>query len=215
MIIALNILLGLLLTPSSTNSINNYLEKQLKDYRKFEYEITSPRNINENKFVLDESREFKVERNYAYMPVNFISKDGIKKKGLITLKVKLFKDVLVSSRKIDRKEPLNYSDFSLVEKEVTSLRVKPIYDIDEISKYRARFSISSETVLGKNMVEQIPDVKHGDRVTAIFNKGIVNISFDAIARTEGVIGDVIKVKTAENKMYKAEVINYQTVKVIE
>ena len=65
------------------------------------------------------------------------------------------------------------------------------------------------------MVEQIPDVKHGDRVTAIFNKGIVNISFDAIARTEGVIGDVIKVKTAENKMYKAEVLNYQTVKVIE
>lgn len=215
MIIAFKILLGLLISLNNNSQVNDYLKNQLKDYSKFEYQITSPKNINNSDYIIDSSREFKLEKNYGYMPVNFISESGSTKQGLITLKMKLFKKVLVTSRKIFRKEILNNSDFFLEEKEVSSLRVEPIYNTNSISKYRARTNISSETILGENMVEEIPDIKSGDRVEAIFKKGVVNINFDAIARNEGVVGDFIKIKNAENVIFRAKILDNKTVKVIE
>ena len=65
------------------------------------------------------------------------------------------------------------------------------------------------------MIEKIPDVKRGTRVNAIFQKGIVNISFTGTARTEGKIGDIIKVKRDDNKIFKAKIINPKQVRIIE
>lgn len=211
----MNLILQILLSVfllSNNNVIDNYLKDHLKDFKRFEYEI--PKNYTEKIFP-DENREFKLEKNYAYMPVNFILNNGEKKQGIVTLKVKLYDDVLVSIRDIKKNEELSISDFQIEEKEITSLRSEPILDFENIDKYRMRISVSSNTVVEKNMIEQIPDIKIGDNLKAVFNKGVVNISFSAVARAEGIIGDIIKIRTDDKKIFKAEIINFNTVKIVE
>ncbi len=215
MILLTQILLSLLLLQSNNSTLDSYLKQHLKDYKKFEYQIISEREISNRKFILDETRKFKVERNYAYVPVNFVLENGDKSQGIITLKVKLYKDVFVVSRRIYKNEELCQADFNVEDKEVSSLRVKPITSIRDINKFKAKFNLSPGTIIGTNMVEIIPDVKIGDNVRAIYSKGIVNISFDAVARTNGVMGDIIKIKNEEKKIFKAKIISYNTVKIIE
>jgi len=212
MILTLKILLGILLFSGSNDTIENYLKKHLSNYKKYEYVITKRSN---DKIILDNEREFKLEKNYAYVPVNFITENGATKQGIITLKVKLFQDVLVSSRNISKDEELNLGDFIVEEKEITSLRTEPILDFKNINKFRARINISSESVIGKNMIEVIPDIKIGDNINAVYNKGIIHISFNAVARSEGMVGDIIKIKTDDKKIFKAEILNFNTVKIVE
>ncbi|MBI1931814.1 MAG: flagellar basal body P-ring formation protein FlgA [Ignavibacteriales bacterium] len=211
----MNLILQILLSVfllSNNNVIDNYLKDHLKDFKRYEYEI--PKNYTEKIFP-DENREFKLEKNYAYMPVNFILNNGEKKQGIVTLKVKLYDDVLVSIRDIKKNEELSISDFQIEEKEITSLRSEPILDFGNIDKYRMRISVSSNTVIETNMIEQIPDIKIGDNLNAVFNKGVVSISFSAVARAEGIIGDIIKIRTDDKKIFKAEIINFNTVKIVE
>lgn len=211
----MNLILQILLSVfllSNNNVIDNYLKDHLKDFKRYEYEI--PKNYTE-KISPDENREFKLEKNYAYMPVNFILNNGEKKQGIVTLKVKLYDDVLVSIRDIKKNEELSISDFQIEEKEITSLRSEPILDFGNIDKYRMRISVSSNTVIETNMIEQIPDIKIGDNLNAVFNKGVVSISFSAVARAEGIIGDIIKIRTDDKKIFKAEIINFNTVKIVE
>jgi hypothetical protein len=115
----MNLILQILLSVfllSNNNVIDNYLKDHLKDFKRYEYEI--PKNYTEKIFP-DENREFKLEKNYAYMPVNFILNNGEKKQGIVTLKVKLYDDVLVSIRDIKKNEELSISDFQIEEKEIT------------------------------------------------------------------------------------------------
>ncbi len=197
------------------SEIDNYLKSKLSNYNRYNYEIVSPKNIELETLKLDDSREFKLESNYAYCPVSFVSENGTSRQGVVTLRVKLYKEVFVASRKIMKNEELNLLDFQLVEKEVSTMRVEPIYDFENNNRYRARMNITPESVLGTNMVEQIPDVQIGDNLNAIYNKGIVNISFRALARTEGIVGDIIKIKTDDKKIFRAQIISFNTVKIVE
>jgi flagella basal body P-ring formation protein FlgA len=65
------------------------------------------------------------------------------------------------------------------------------------------------------MVELIPDVQTGDKIDALYSKNSVNITFPVTARTEGVSGDMIRVKNGENQIFEARILNNSTVKIIE
>ncbi len=65
------------------------------------------------------------------------------------------------------------------------------------------------------MIENIPDIRVGDRVIAIYNNNSVNITFAVTARTSGEAGRIIKVKRDDKKLFKALVVNNTTVKIIE
>ncbi|MBK8945042.1 MAG: flagellar basal body P-ring formation protein FlgA [Ignavibacteriae bacterium] len=212
MILAFKILLTTILFFNNADVIEKYLKKHLTNVKKYEYKIP---NHTMDEIIPDESREFRLEKNYAYIPVNIFNGKGEKKQGIVTIKIKLFQDVLVTSRYINKNEELSLNDFKIEEKEVSTLRAEPILDFKNINKYRARINISSESIIEKNMIEIIPDIKSGDNVNAIYNKGIIQISFNATARSEGIIGEIIKIKTDDKKIFKAEILNNNTVKIIE
>ena len=65
------------------------------------------------------------------------------------------------------------------------------------------------------MIEQIPDIKVGDNIEALYINKSVSINFPVTARTEGVTGDLIRVKNRENHIFKARILNNSTVKIIE
>ena len=65
------------------------------------------------------------------------------------------------------------------------------------------------------MIEKIPDIKVGDRIEAYFINNSVAISFDATSRSEGSVGSIIKIKSDDQRIFKAKVLNNSTVKIIE
>ncbi len=197
----------------NTNIIKEILKNNLSNVKHFEYKIISPKKINISKIKIDNSRKVKIEKGYAYLPVLLGSKRNTRN-GIVTLKLKLYKDVAIAINNIKRGEKISSSDFKIEEREITSLRGIPV-NINKIVQLQLKRNIKQGTILLKNMLETIPDVKRGNRVNAIFQKGIVNVSFNATARAEGKIGDIIKVKRDDNKIFKAEIISSKQVRIIE
>lgn len=214
MILLIKILLPILFL-SSENSLDKYLAAKLKEYTKFKYEIIAPKNIELNSIIPDESREFKYENGYGYVPIKFRQNTNSLKHGVLTLKLKLFQKVLVTSKEISRNEEFSYSNLVETEEEITNIYSKPITDLKLAKNYKAKIKIGSDTILQEYMIIKIPDIERNERLTAIYENGNVNISFFAVARTDGSIGDIIKIKDDNNKIFKAKILNKNQVKIIE
>jgi flagella basal body P-ring formation protein FlgA len=208
----LNIILALIFVGNNTSELNidEILYSKLKDCSRIEYSIISPKNINLSSCIITDESNIRVEGNRAYLPIRENNKNTI-----LTLNLKVFKNVLVCNRELKRNEELSRGDFSVLEKEVSNLRFDPITLESVIEQYRTRVSISENQILQNTMIEKIPDVKIGDRINAIFTNNSVNISFSVTSRSEGIAGEIVRVKRDDKKIFKAKVINNTTVKIIE
>lgn len=217
MISIINILLSVLLLLASNEQLNitNVLQKKLSNYKRFEYKLVSHKKIDFENILFDSERETRLASGYAYLPIKVRSFSNNYKNSTLTVKVKLYEDVAVANRKLKRAETITSNDFRIEEREVSSLRSKPIKFFKKLKKLRVKRSIKSDAILQDNMFEPIPDIKKGERISAVYQRGIVKISFDVTSRTEGVIGEMIKVKRTDNKLFKAIVVNSKQVKIIE
>ena len=202
----------------SENQISAYLKTRLGEYNKFEFEIVSmpkildSRNINVD-FAKD--KELKINGNMAYLPV-YIQKKGAKTQSFITLKIKLYKSVLVARRTIRKGEKLNMSDFDLKEIDVTKLRNEPVTKNFEIGNFVAKRTIRKGIVLQQIMLDKKNLLGKNKIVKAVKKIGNVEISFNAKTRTAGNNGDIIKVYNYSNgKQYLGKVINKNLVQIIE
>ena len=196
------------------NDIQRYLENKFPNCRKIEYTIVSPVDYEIKKLEIDNSRELKVSSNYVYVPIIFNEK-GKTKNSVLTLEVKLFRDVLVSRRDLNKNEYLSNNDFISEVKEISALRFEPVETSVSLNLFRSKSRIVENSILVKNMIEQIPDIKVGDNIEALYINKSVSINFPVTARTEGVTGDLIRVKNRENHIFKARILNNSTVKIIE
>lgn len=211
----LNILFILLFggEPQSLD-IDSLLKVNMKEYSRIEYTIVSPKNISVKNIKFDTSREVKIQGKYAYIPIETNFKQN-KVNSVLTLRIKKYAEVLLSNRKFLREESLDRNGFIIVEKDISDLRFEPFSPSANMELYRAKFGIAENTILQKSMVEKNPDINIDDRVEAIYINNSVNIKFAAVARSKGCIGDVIKVKNDDKKIFRARVINNSTVKIIE
>lgn len=212
----INILSSLIIAGSNQElNIDAFLKAEFSNYNRIEYTLVSPKKINLSECIIDDSRDTKLSGKFAYLPVKEVSNDGFTKNILITLKLKLYKNVWVANRNLTKKENLSKNDFQITEKEVASLRFNPVNLSAPINEYRSRLRISENSVLEENMLEKIPDVKIGDRVNALFINNSVSISFVVTSRSEGIVGDIIKIKRDDKKIFKAKIINNTSVKIVE
>ena len=195
--------------------ISNYLKTQLNEYEQIEHIVISPKGIEQYSIRIDNSREFKVNGNYGYVPIKEKGIDGSYKNSLVTVRLKLYKKVLVANRPLRKKENISIEDFTVKSKEVSTLRFKPIGEFESLDYYRCKFNVSENTILQLSMIEKIPDIKVGDRIEAFFTNNSVAISFDATSRSEGSVGNIIKIKSDDQRIFKAKVLNNTTVKIIE
>ncbi len=53
------------------------------------------------------------------------------------------------------------------------------------------------------------------RIEAFYTNNSVAISFAATSRSEGSVGNIIKIKSDDQRIFKAKVLNNTTVKIIE
>ena len=205
----------IIVSNNQPTMIGKYLNSQLRDYEKIEHVVLSPKNIESCSFSIDNEREFKINGNYGYIPVKEKNRDGSIRNSLVTVKLKLYKKVLVANRSMKKKENISNADFTVKYKEVSTLRFQPIGEFENLGYYRCKFHITENTILQGSMIEKIPDIQIGDRIEAFFTNNSVAISFDATSRSEGSIGNIIKIKSDDQRIFKAKVLNNSTVKIIE
>ena len=194
--------------------IKSRLEQEFSNYSRVEYEVVKAPN-ELNKIYFDKNDDINVIGSTAYIPVYLTDKRGTKKRTTISVRVKLYEKVYISTKDIAKRDPINVSDFELVEKEITSVRGKIVMSLGEVIGARAGRHIRKGDILTSESIESMPVIFPGDKVSAASIVGNVLISFNAFSRQEGSIGEIIRIRTKDNEIYKAEVIDYKNVLIIE
>ena len=199
---------------SLKSQLDEYLKKNLTSYKDFKYEIVQiPTNYKHAEIL--KTNEFNVSGNLAYIPVKVIKEDKRITRSFITVRLKLFKNVLVAVKQINFKEHLAPADFRLEKKDITQIRGQAIESLKDIQNLRSKITIRSGDVLIRQSVETIPVINVGDVVKASLTSGSVYISTQATARQEGRPGDIIQIITKDKKLFKAKVINSHNVLIVE
>ena len=199
---------------SLPTEIKNKLEAEFSSHKKVEFEVVkAPKNYRSIK--LKENESINVIGKTAYVPIISVDRKGKQKRTTLSVRVKIYDDVFVAIKDVKKREQLKAIDFQLLEKDISSVRGNIVLSLGEILGKRADRFIRKGDVLTKESLENMPVIFPGDRLSASSIVGNVQISFSAIAKQEGSIGDIIRIKTSKNKIYKAEVINYKNVLIIE
>jgi len=190
------------------------LYAEFNNYERVEFNIVkTPKNYKSIEYKIEDG--IKVIGNTAYISVSIIDKRGKKKHSTISVKYKVYKTVYVAKNEIKKRDPINLTNFELLEKEVTSLRGNVIKSVGEFIGSRADIHIRKGDILTFEMIEKMPIIFPGNKVTAASIVGNVQVTFNVFSRQEGSIGDVIRVRTNDNKIYRAEVLDYKNVLIIE
>ncbi len=196
------------------NSFDKYLKKELKDYNSFSYEVvTLPRSVkslDDKRLAIDDERELRMQKGFAYVPA-LVKVGSETNKCIVTLKVKLYKDVLVANRKIKKGEAFSPFDFKVEMRDVSLIGGKIVSGKEDLNNYRADITINKGDVLTERMIEAIPLIKRGDEVTVFAQYGSVVVNFPAIAREDGVKGEKIRVIRDDKRMFRAEVVDSKSV----
>ncbi|MEJ5261723.1 MAG: flagellar basal body P-ring formation chaperone FlgA [Ignavibacterium sp.] len=209
MILLLIILLTLSISAQDLNSdVEKYLYQRLSGFDKIEYSILN--DLKQNNHVIDYNRELKIKGNIAYLPIK-ISENGKWTNSILTLQLKLYKQVPVASREIQRKENLDDNSYTLQSVDVSSLKSRVVELSDLQKSLRAKVIIKQGEILTQDLVEEIPVIHSGSKVVAECIKGSVVVSTEAIARQDGKMNQIIDVLTSSNELLKAKVISSQKV----
>jgi flagella basal body P-ring formation protein FlgA len=198
----------------SDNAIHDYLEANLINYDSFSYRLLQPVQNTKGTIKIDMSRNFILKNRYGYIPI-VIEEGKVKRKSLIAVRLKLMQKVLVANRTIKRGERLSAEDVKITIKDVTDLKVKPAKTVNEISGMQARTNIRDGKIVTGNMIEKGKTVFAGNKVTAVYKNGVVQVTFPAVVRIAGKVGDVIRVKRDDGIILKAKVINNKEVEIVE
>jgi len=215
----IKLLLGILffISPIEKDAelkVEEYLSQRLTNCESFEYEIFSiPKNISDIK--IKENDEFVIRGSICYIPIKAVRDNNSEFNSLLSVKIKRFAKVLTAINSIENKTELSASDFTYRTIDISELRGKPITDFSELSSFRTKCFIKSGDALTDDMIELLPAVYSGDKLIARIRYGNVVVSTDAYARNDGTIGEVIKIRTKNNKQFKAEILDSKNVKIIE
>ena len=214
--LALLLSILLLLDPGSTNikdQVKSYLNDQFKEYESFEYEILKMPS-DYSSIELLKAKEFKVSGSLGYLPVKIV-KDGRTAQAYVTVKLRLFNNVFIVVKDIERKENLDKSYFEVKSCDVTELNNSPVSVKDDLFGYRSKKNLKAGEVLTENDIEKLPVINAGDKITASVVEGNVLIQTEAVSKQDGQIGDVISILTDDNRQFKAKVVDFNNVLIIE
>lgn len=197
---------------SFDNELKSYLHSKLSSFEKIEYSIVKmPGNFK--RIEINSERDLKLVKNFAYVPVKVIDGNESVSSAVLTVKVKLYNQVLVAHQNIDANNNLENGMFSRKLEDVSLIKSNFI-DVNEVKLYRSKVSIKEGMILSGDLVELIPIINKGDKVVVHTGKNGVDVSLEAITREDGLSGEVIRVQ-ANNKIFKAKVIDKYNLMLVE
>jgi flagella basal body P-ring formation protein FlgA len=208
------LLFSLLAFLQGTSDINKIIEQflaeKLKNYSGYEFEIVK---------IPDGFARITAAENLIpginYLPAEVKDKNNKKINSYLIIKLKLYKNLLVLNR--DLNEHTIIDDTMFVEKQIDLSEIKgtPFLKKVDLSEFRTKKKLKSGQPLLEEQVEKNPVIKTGDRITAALISGTIRISIDAVARQDGAAGQFIRIKSGDNKIFNARVIDPGNVIIIE
>lgn len=196
-----------------SDSLKDYLTKQLSMYDSFDYEIVQmPKNYSSLSIV--DGGALTLMRNIVSVPVMMV-KEKKKSESFIKVKLHLYKNVVTVRNKIRSKSNLIVSDFETRTLDVSLLRGTPFTSVEEISSFRTKIALNPGTILVREALESKPVIQSGDLVKASLTNGNVTVTIEANARQEGAPGEIIRVVTQNKKQYKAKIVDSSNVNILE
>lgn len=211
LLIILNLFSG---TAQSESNLQKYLAKLFSGYDKFEYQADFKSNSFTQYFV-DTERESRLNKNILLVPVKLYDRKNNVSNSFITLKVKLFKAVMVANHDIQRNEMISSYQFRRELVDVALIKGLPVTDEEYLIAARSKVKIKEGAVLVKEMLETVPDVAINERLILHAGKNGVDITIDVTARENGSIGEIIRVIADNKKIFTAKIIDKYNVLLIE
>lgn len=198
-----------LLAQSFEEQALKYLQKEFPEYQKIEMQLQNNFSSDE-KITIDYTRNINLSKGIAFIPV--IATKGKKTSAsIISVRVKLYKKLLVANKDIDKKESFTKDNFEQRDMDVTKLNGNPVKINFAISDYRAKSFIKKGEILFEEKIEKIPLINSGDKVFAEVRNGNVVVNTEAFARQQGSIGDLIEFVSSNNKIFKARILDVNKV----
>ena len=148
------------------------------------------------------------------LSILFLVDGEIYKKAKVTVKIRIFKEVVVTKKPLGRYRTITQDDVYLQKMDITNLPNDIITNYKDVLGKRVRRNIWAKVVLRAEYIEFPPLVKRGDTVLIIAESEKMKITALGEVRKSGRRGERVKVKNLNsNKSIFARVIDENTVKV--
>lgn len=224
--ICLTLLAGMLLCAGSTlgsEALNRAITSSIIDY----YDLDSSDieiDIRSNRIEAD-STDFDslaVEpltrgepRGLLSFKVILLKKGTVTEEGQVRVKIEYFRDVMVTTDRIRRHQPITPDKVTIKRMETTSLTVRPLTLDDNISGMWAKRDIRKNQIVSSSLIEKIPAIQTGQGVAILYKKAGLEITVRGAAMENGHVGERINVQNNQsNKVISCVVLNDETVQVI-
>ena len=219
-------LLGLIVMISVPCAADDHFERAVRDSLLAMYDLDPARteisvirnrlDIGNSAFDALEISPLTTSEPRATLPfkVTLFSKGRATGEGQIRVKIAHFENVLVTSDRIKRQSPITADKYEVERREVTQLTEKPLSSPEDLAGKWARRNIGKGQVLTSGMLEMIPDVNPGSKVSILYKTSAFEITALGIVMEPGYRGDVIRVKNSQSrKIIACTVIDETTVRV--
>jgi len=200
---------------SFKDDLDNYLKKNLSGkFEDYKYEILQmPKSYD--KIELLKTDDFNLHGNMIYVPIKVYQYNSRVIESILSIKLSLFKNVLVSLKDIKTREKLSAKDFCLKKIDISNMIETPFCSFQKIEGLRSKEFIKAGEVITEGNTEPVPIIKAGDPVEAKYVGGNVTINFNALSRQDGILGETITIISNDKKLYKAKIIDAKDVLIIE
>lgn len=194
--------------------LKKYLDEKLSGFVKYEYQILQAPAAY-TRIEINEEKNFRRSKNYAYIPVKVYDTNNFVSASLLTVRIKLFKNVFAASKKIQKNEKLLRSLFIVKIADVSLFEEKTVDTANDLSNFRSKVLIKEGTILSENLIEEIPVVNKGDKLILHAGGIGVDVTIDVVARQDGYLGDVVSVYSNGNKLYKGKIVDKNNLTLVE
>ncbi len=142
-----------------------------------------------------------------------VMKDGrMVESDQVRLRIRKFREVLVSLDRIGRGDELSFDKVALRRMDVTDLHELPLLSVAELEGLRARRNLRRGSILTSGDVEPVPDVEVGRDVTIVYDDGLCRVTAEGTALQAGMAGEYVKVKNkGSRKIVIARVVDQTAV----
>lgn len=114
--------------------------------------------------------------------------------------------VFIAKNDINAKHVLNLNDYKYEYVDLKSYKINALSEIPE-KKIVSKQKIKKDSILTSAQFGIMADVKKNSTINAIFKDNSLSLNVEVKALDGGVIGDIIRVRTNDNKLFNAKIIS--------
>lgn len=152
----------------------------------------------------------------CWVKLYFYSNGAVSNTANLGLQVQWFQPVRISAQTIKRGEILSDDMFAIMKRELKTLADPPLSVDADLGGLEAARTIREGITLTESLVQPEQLVERGDRVTIVYDNGVLLITAKGEAREDGSKGELIRVRNlSTRKTIYAEVQDEQSVKIVK